>query len=179
VESPDAVAGRTLLLLRHAKSSWDDASLDDFERPLSRRGRDAAPLVGRHIARRGWVPDMAIVSPAARTRQTWDLVAAEFPRRPQLVVDRSIYEAEPGAILAAIRGISDDVATLMVVGHNPGLEQLAWRIAGDGSSAEALKTIRNKYPTGATAVFQLAGTWAHLDETACRLVDFISPRDLG
>ncbi|MBE0695045.1 MAG: histidine phosphatase family protein, partial [Aquamicrobium sp.] len=82
---------RTLLLLRHAKSSWDDPALDDFDRPLARRGREAAPRMGREMARRGWLPDLALVSSSLRTRQTWALVAPELPRDIPASFDDTIY----------------------------------------------------------------------------------------
>lgn len=172
------MAIRTLLLLRHAKSSWDDPSLDDFDRPLARRGREAAPRVGREMARRGLIPQMAIVSPALRTRQTWDLVSAGWPLGPDTTFDPTVYEAEPEAILRAIRAVPDRIQTLLVVGHNPGLEQLSLAIAGDGSNRDAVSSIETKYPTAALAIFHCADTWSRLAGRSCRLVDFITPRSL-
>lgn len=170
---------RTLLLLRHAKSSWDDPACDDFERPLAGRGRRAAPLIGRYMAERGWLPEMAIVSPALRTRQTWDLVAAELPCVPDLAFDETIYEAAPTAILGAVRQVPDRVSTLLVVGHNPGLEGLAEALASPASNEVALQRLASKYPTGALAAFILNTNWAGLDRHTARLTDFITPAELS
>lgn len=172
-------AARTLLLLRHAKSNWDDAALDDFDRPLAGRGREAAPRMGREMARRGWLPEHAIVSPALRTRQTWQLVAAELPDPPQATFDASIYEAAPEAILSAIRRVPDTITTLLVVGHNPGLEDLAALLASPDSDAGAAERLKRKFPTAALARFDVAGEWPHLGAGDARLVDFVSPRELG
>lgn len=168
-----------LLLLRHAKSSRDDASLADFERPLAARGREAAPRIGRELARRGWLPDAALVSPALRTRQTWDLVAAELPARPAAAFPATLYEAAGETLLAAIRQTPAEVEDLILVGHNPGMEDLADALAGSGSAAKALARMREKFPTGALARFAFDGTWAGLDAGSARLSHFIAPKDLG
>ena len=116
---------KKLLLLRHAKSSWDDPALADFDRPLAPRGLEAAPLIGREMARRGWIPQKALVSPALRTRDTWRLAAAEWPVRPEAEFAHSLYEASAQDILAEIRATAKAVTALLIVGHNPGLEELA------------------------------------------------------
>ncbi|TIU39662.1 MAG: histidine phosphatase family protein, partial [Mesorhizobium sp.] len=91
---------RQLLILRHAKSSWDDPKLADFDRPLAPRGQKTAPLIGRELSRRGWLPDLALVSPALRARDTWRLVAQELPKHVSADFAEELYEAEAGAILA-------------------------------------------------------------------------------
>ena len=168
---------RTLLLLRHAKSSWDDPALDDFDRPLAGRGREAAPRMGREMARRGWLPDAALVSPALRTRQTWDLVAAELPHPVPAGFDRSIYEAPAARILAAIRATPDATQTLVVVGHNPDFETLAAQLASPASDAEAMARMRRKFPTAALARLTFEGGWAELGPGGAALADFVTPRD--
>lgn len=168
---------RDLLLLRHAKSSRDDAGLADFDRPLSKRGRRDAPHMGELLAARGWTPDHAIVSPALRTRQTWDLV------RPALGnvatrYDETIYEASPEAILAAIRAAPPGARRLLVIGHNPGLEDLSAILASDRSDAPALAALREKFPTGALARFAVEAEWRNLAGGGGRLTDFVRPKDL-
>lgn len=170
---------KQLLLLRHAKSSWDDASLADFDRPLAPRGREAAPRMGREIARRGWLPALALVSPAARTRETWALVAAEFPARPQDSFPDSLYAASAQTLLTAIRQTPESVGTLLVIGHNPELEELARQIGGDGSDARALARLGEKFPTAALARFKVEGKWAKLDAGSARLTHFLRPKELG
>ncbi len=172
------MADRTLLLLRHAKSGWDDASLDDFGRPLAQRGRKAAPLIGREMARRGWVPDMAIVSSALRTRQTWELVAAELPRTPDVTFDTTIYEARPEAILASIQMVPDRIATLLVVGHNPGMEDLAAMLASPESDPAQLARMAGKFPTAGLACFTYSGSWNRLGKETATLNAFLTPGDL-
>ncbi|MEP4112180.1 MAG: histidine phosphatase family protein [Nitratireductor sp.] len=168
---------RELLLLRHAKSSWDDATLDDAERPLAARGRKAAPVMARAIARRGWIPDLALVSPALRTRQTWALVAAGLPRSVETRLAPEIYEAEPDTILETIRSVPPAIRRLVAVGHNPGLERLTETLAGPDSDADALARLRTKFPTGALARFEVAAQWATLTSGAARLAAFLKPKD--
>lgn len=168
---------KTLLLLRHAKSSRDDAALSDFDRPLAGRGREAAPRMGHEMARRGWLPDIALVSSSVRTRQTWALVAPELPRDIPVSFDETIYEAPAARILAAIGAVPDGVATLLVVGHNPGFETLAALLAGPGSRPEALERMGTKFPTAALARLSFDGDWADLGSGRAALADFLTPRD--
>lgn len=175
---------KTLFLLRHAKSSWDDPTLEDFDRPLAKRGREAAPLMGQEMARRGWLPDLAVVSSSLRTRQTWDLVAPQLSRDIAVTFDETIYEAPAGRILAAIRKVPAQVATLVVVGHNPGFESLAEMLAAPESDREAMAAMRQKFPTGALARFSCAGEqagsgWTELGPGGGVLTDFLTPRGLG
>jgi phosphohistidine phosphatase len=168
---------RELLLLRHAKSSRDDPALADFDRPLSGRGRRDAPRMGALAAARGWRPDHAVVSPALRTRQTWDMA------RPALGnvatrYDDAIYEAAPTAILAAIRAAPPSARRLIVIGHNPGLEDLSAILASDRSAAAALAALREKFPTGALARFEVEAEWRNLAGGGARLADFVRPKDL-
>ena len=170
---------RHLLLLRHAKSSWDDASLADFDRPLASRGREAAPLMGRELVRRGWLPELALVSPAARTRETWALVAAELAHSPPATFAELLYEASAETVLTEVRRTAKNVRVLLLIGHNPGLEDFARLLAGDGSDAKALARLHQKFPTAALARFKFQGTWAGLDAGAARLSHFFGPKDLG
>lgn len=170
---------KTLLLLRHAKSSWDDAGLADFDRPLTPRGIKAAPRMGRELVRRDWLPDAALVSPALRTRQTWDLVAAELPDPPKPGFAKGIYEASADGLLTEIRKAPKKADTLLVLGHNPSLEDFAKQLAGDGSDAAALDRLREKFPTAALARFVFDGGWQELRPGAARLTHFLRPKDLG
>lgn len=170
---------RALLLLRHAKSSWDDPVLADFDRPLAKRGSEAAPCMAMEMAKRGWLPDFALVSPALRTRQTWELVAPELPRDIAASFDETIYEAPAKRILAAVRRTPREVGTLLVVGHNPGLEELASLLAAPGNAPEALEAMRRKFPTAALARLSCPGEWADLGPGGAALTDFLTPRDGG
>lgn len=168
---------KQLLILRHAKSSWDDPALADFDRPLAPRGLKTAPLIGRELSRRGWLPDLALVSPALRTRDTWRLVAQELPQHVQSEFAEEVYEAAPATILARVRQIR--ATNLLVIGHNPGLQQFVLRLAGAGSDESVFKTIEAKFPTAALARFTLDGDWADLAFGGAKLTHCLRPKDLA
>jgi phosphohistidine phosphatase len=168
---------RQLLVLRHAKSSWDDPGLADFDRPLGPRGLKAAPLIGRELAKRGWLPDLALVSPALRTRETWRLVTQELPGPVPVELADTLYEASAAAIMARVRQAK--AASLIVIGHNPGVQDFALRLAGAGSDTTAFKVVKAKFPTAALARFTLEENWADLAFGGVRLTHCIRPTDLG
>jgi phosphohistidine phosphatase len=168
---------KQLLILRHAKSSWDDSELADFDRPLAPRGLKTAPLMGRELARRGWLPDLALVSPALRTRDTWRLVAQELPKSVPAQFAEELYEAAAGAILARVRQAR--AKSLLVIGHNPGLQHFALRLAGAGSDESVFKKIEAKFPTATLARFTLDGDWADLAFGSAKLTHCLRPKDLG
>ena len=167
-----------LLLLRHAKSAWDKSSLADIDRPLAARGREAAPRIGRELAARGWVPDTVLVSPAQRTRETWKLLATELSGHPAPIFIDDLYLARAGRILATLRQSPKKTDTLLMIGHNPGIEDLARRLASDDSDPAALARLHEKFPTAALAHFEFAGAWTDLDFGHARLTHFVRPRDL-
>lgn len=168
---------RQLLILRHGKSSWDDPKLEDFDRPLGPRGLKTAPLMGRELSRRGWLPDLALVSPALRTRDSWRLVSQELPKHVPAEFAEELYEAAPGAILARVRRAK--ATSLIVIGHNPGLQNFALQLAGAGSDAGVFRKIEAKFPTMALARFTVKDGWANLEFGGARLTDFIRPKDLA
>ncbi|MBZ9887070.1 histidine phosphatase family protein [Mesorhizobium sp. BR1-1-3] len=168
---------RQLLLLRHAKSSWDDPDLDDFDRPLAERGSKAARLMGRELAARGWLPDLALVSAALRTRETWRLVAAELPVPPQVAFLKALYDASAADILSQIGQTDASSGSFLVIGHNPGLEQLARQLAGPGSDAKAIARLEEKFPTAALARVVFEGDWFGV--SPARLTHCLRPKDLG
>ncbi|MCI0156281.1 histidine phosphatase family protein [Leifsonia shinshuensis] len=120
---------RTLILLRHAKSDWSGSEAD-IDRPLADRGRAQASLAGRWFAGNAGRIDLAIVSPAQRARETWELVSAEFAQPPLLRVDERVYAASAERLLDVVRDVPDGVRTVVLVGHNPGMEALASSLAG-------------------------------------------------
>lgn len=169
---------RRLILLRHAKSDWPEG-IADLERPLSARGRGAAPLMGRYLAREGLVPDRVLVSPARRTRETWDLVCAEVDGIPQPVSEPRIYEASAARLLGVLREQPDACHTLLLIGHNPGFEGLADTLVQHGSAA-ARGAMEEKFPTGAVAVIDLpVDKWAEIVPETGRLDRFVTPRMLA
>ena len=168
---------KQLLILRHAKSSWDDSALPDFDRPLAPRGLKTAPLMGRELARRGWLPDLVLVSPALRTRDTWRLVSQELPKNVPAQFAEELYEAAAGAILARVRQAR--ATSVLVIGHNPGLQHFALRLAGPGSDESVFKKIEAKFPTAALARFTLDEDWADLAFGSAKLTHCLRPKDLG
>lgn len=168
---------KRLLLLRHAKSAWPQG-VEDHDRPLGERGLRDAPRMGAYIASAGLVPDLALVSPARRTRETWALVEPALGRACPAHFVPSIYEAEASAILEAVREAPDSAASVIVVGHNPGLETLARLLAAEGEAA-ALAALGRKYPTGGLAVIDLpADRWRDVAPSSGILRRFMTPKTL-
>ena len=168
---------KRLLLLRHAKSAWPDG-VEDHDRPLAERGRRDAPRMGAYMASVGIQPDFALVSSAQRTQETWALVAPALAKPCPSRTVPSIYEAEPAAILAAIHAVPDESETLLVIGHNPGFEDLAALLAPEGE-AEALTRLKTKYPTAGLAVMAFdVKTWAEAVSGGGRLEAFVTPKTL-
>ena len=132
---------KQLLLLRHAKSSWDDPELADFDRPLAQRGLNDAQRMGREAAARGWLPQRALVSPAARTSETGEIVSAEWPHIPEVSFREALYAADAGDLLVEAQRTPERIDMLLLLGHNPGLEDLARRLAGDNSEPGALELL--------------------------------------
>jgi len=170
---------KRLLLLRHAKSDRSDGGVDDFDRPLAPRGERAAPVMGRYLQARKLIPDLVLCSSALRARRTWDLVLPELKAAPQVAFRKGLYLAPPSRLLAAVRRTPAAVKTLMLIGHNPGMEGLALRLAG-GGRAKDLAAMAAKFPSGALAVIAFdLGDWAGTAEGAGRLETFIRPKDLA
>jgi len=174
----------TLSLLRHAKSSWEDPALDDYDRPLAKRGQKAAPQVGAALAAMGLRPDLVICSGAVRARQTLALVTEKLGSpTPEVVFDDSVYLATPSTLLARLRRV--DVAAhgalphhVMLVGHNPGLEELALLLAGSGAVDDRAR-MAEKFPTAAVAVFAFnVESWKAIDPGSGRLEHYLTPRQL-
>jgi len=144
-----AVNERTLILLRHSKSDWSGGE-DDLHRPLASRGRRQAPEAGRWLAANIERIDLAVVSPAVRARSTWELVSAELAVPPPTRSDERVYGAAASGLLAVVRELSGEVGTVVLVGHNPGLEDLASTLTGGWVHL----------PTSALAVMDLPGDWS-------------------
>lgn len=167
---------RRLILLRHAKSDRP-AGVADHDRPLNPRGRRAAPAVGAHLAKNGFRPDLALVSTAARTRETWAAMATALGE-PETLWRPEIYEAPAERILGVIRSAPDAAGTVIVVGHNPGLGDLATGLAGDGPR-EVRRRLALEFPTAAYAVIDFdADGWAGIAPGRGRLERFVRPRDI-
>ncbi len=167
--------GRRLVLLRHAKSDWPQVA--DHERPLAKRGRRDAPLVGRWLGTSGYVPDAVVCSTAARARETWELAfpgltAAAPGAAPQVRYEPRVYEATVLGLLMLVREFDPVWRSALIVGHNPGLAELTAGLAGTGAGLPA------GYPTAFAAVLWLPGPWAAATPGEARLLDFIVPAEL-
>ena len=160
---------QTLYLLRHAKSSWKDDSLSDFERPLKSRGRDDAKLVGKTLASEEPRPELIICSPAARTRETLKLVLKKSGLTVEPRFDERIYEASLRDLLQVISEIPDDVSVALMIGHNPGFEELLSYLTGD----------LRRMPTAALAKIKLdVASWKDVRPSEAKLESFITPKEL-
>ena len=169
---------RRLMLLRHAKSDWTAPGARDHERPLSARGREAAPKMGAYMARHALVPDLILASTAARVGETLKHVVPAFARAPKIVEDGRLYEAEADELLAVIKETPQAVHSLLLVGHNPGLAELASLLMASGD-VETRQRLIEKFPTAALAVIDFAlDDWGKLHPKAGRLDRFVVPRAL-
>jgi phosphohistidine phosphatase len=166
---------RRLMLLRHAKSAYPEGVADP-DRPLAERGRKTAPRMGRYLASQQLTPDLAIVSTARRAQETWELTRVAFTRDIGQRDERRIYEASARAILEVVRETAADVRTLLLVGHNPGFEDLALQLIGEAEDAE-LARLKNKYPTAGLAVIDFdVKRWSKVAPGAGKLERFETPR---
>ena len=169
-------AFRQLLLMRHAKSSWDDPRLSDHARPLNPRGRAAAAAMRRMMQDAGLAPDMVLVSSARRTLQTLEALEP-WDETPLVEPMDALYLADPAQMLQVLHGVAETVRSVLVLGHNPGLHDLALLRAGPGEGAQRQR-LGEGFPSGALAEFSVPGSWAGLGEGGARLVLFVTPRDL-
>ncbi|MEU6065168.1 histidine phosphatase family protein [Streptomyces sp. NPDC047082] len=166
---------RRLVVLRHAKSAWPEG-VPDHQRPLAPRGRRDAPAAGRALVEADCLPDLALCSTAVRARQTWELASGQWGTPPPVRHDRRLYAAGAEDLLDVVREVPPEVETLLLVGHNPGLEDLVLDLAGDALD-DALDQVRTKFPTSAIAVLAWHGTgWEALGPGTALLTSVIVPR---
>ncbi len=170
---------RRLILFRHAKSSWDEPSLDDHDRPLAPRGLAAAPRMGAWLAERGYAPDAVLTSTSARTLETWELARAALPGAPDPVVTSRLYHADPATMLAVLRRAPAEARTVAIVGHQPGISGFARKLSG-GRVAPSCARAFKRFPTAAVAVLDFeTPDWGALDWGAGRFHTFATPKELG
>jgi phosphohistidine phosphatase len=168
----------TLLLLRHAKAEKPTPEVSDTDRKLKRRGQVAARAIGRYLAASRLVPERVLCSPAARTRETWEIVAGEFKHPPAPVFDPGLYDFGDGqALLARILAEDSGASPLMLVGHNPSTEELALRLIAPGGDLRRQMEI--KYPTAGLAVLRFAADrWRYIAPGSGEILAFVRPADL-
>jgi phosphohistidine phosphatase len=177
----DAFIMRQLLLLRHAKSSWDRAGTPDRDRPLNQRGQRCAALMRQAMHDLGLAPDVVLVSTARRTMQTLEALEP-WDAMPLVEPMDSLYLASVAELMAALHGVAATVRSVLLIGHNPGLHELALHLAGTptlaGSSKTSEPALVGGFPTAALAEFLIAGAWCDLRQGGGRLVRFLTPRKL-
>jgi phosphohistidine phosphatase len=164
---------RTLYLLRHAKSSWEEATLPDRERPLSSRGRRACRLVAEHLRRVQVTPELVLCSSATRTRETLALIAPGFGRPVEALFEDRLYDASAAELLVRLQTVDESVASLMLIGHNPAIQELARSLV-----CMRAKALEGKFPTGALATLVVTTSWSPLAAGSATLRAFVKPREL-
>jgi len=165
-----------LYLLRHGKSSWEDAGLTDHDRPLNARGRHAAKLVAEHLRRELTPIDLVLCSSARRTRQTLEGIARALGDDVPVEVEHELYGAHCDDLLGRLRRVPTATQSVMLVGHNPAIQELTLSLAQGG---EKLARVQRKYPTGALATLTFERDWHELQPQDAELVAFVTPKDLG
>lgn len=170
---------KTLTLLRHAKSGWDDPVARDFDRPLNPKGQRAAELMGRHMRSTRAHFDHVAASPAVRVVETLDRVEAGYGETIAPTWDKRLYLASAATLLEAIRELPDSAATVLMSGHNPGLEELVLLLVPDREGDSLRDDVERKFPTASVAVLELAiDAWEDVRPGCATLARFVRPRDL-
>ncbi|MEM9010842.1 MAG: histidine phosphatase family protein [Pseudomonadota bacterium] len=169
---------KRIVLLRHAKSSWSDPEMADIERPLNQRGRLTAPMMGAWLADQQIDLDHVVISPARRSRETWERMSRVMERTPKPSVQKALYMADPDTMLKILRAAPKKADTVLIVGHQPGLSAFARKLA-NGSVPGGPKRAFTKFPTGAAAVIDIdAEDWAEADYGGGEFRTFACPKEL-
>jgi len=167
---------KKLFLMRHAKSSWDDPKLDDHERPLTTRGRKAAAGMAGYIRDKKIAPDVILCTSAVRARETLELLRAELPNTPTVKIEPKLYPATSEDLLRRIRRLSPRASSVLVIGHNPAMQELVLSLASRGPE---LDSVRKKFPTSALAILEArVDRWGALAPEGAALVGFVTPKKL-
>ena len=167
---PKRTPMKILLLLRHAKSSWRDEALSDFDRPLNERGKKAAHAIGRYIRKHKMMPDLVLSSPAVRARETTGIITTTAKLTAEIRYDQRIYEADPPRLVQVLSQIENNFCSVLLVGHNPGIEELISLLTGSSQHM----------PTAALAKIRLEGAddWSEISQAKAILELTIKPKDI-
>ena len=169
---------KRVFVLRHAKSDWGDAGLADHDRPLAPRGHRSGELLTRHFHAAHVAPDLVLCSTAVRARETLALVQPALPASTTVSFERRLYGAGPADLIERMQELTDDVGVVMLVGHNPGLEELVLELTGAGDAA-LVERVETKFPTAAFATIDLAvDAWTAVAPGTGTLVAYVTPHDL-
>jgi phosphohistidine phosphatase len=172
------LAAHRLLLWRHAKSSWNNAHLADHDRPLAPRGRRAADVMADHLAAVDPPPALVLCSTALRATATLEPLQDRLPAGTDVRIEGDLYGATAAEIVARLRRVGEAVEAVLVVGHNPGLEDLARGLAAGGDPALVAR-LRAKFPTAALATVSFSGPWTELGSSPAQLDGYVVPADLS
>lgn len=168
----------TLSLMRHAKSDWSGPGMDDFDRPLAPRGREAAPRMGAYMASIGLRPRLILCSEAVRTRQTLECVLPHLGDAPEISIERGLYLASSATMIGRLRRVGADVPHVLMIGHDPGMHETALALSGTGDPV-AMTQLARKFPTAGLAVITFAASmWAEIAPGGGTLLRFVTPRSL-
>jgi phosphohistidine phosphatase len=168
--------GKRLYLLRHAKSSWENPALADHDRPLAARGRRSSRVMAEHLRSQRIAPMLVLCSSSARTRETLERIRASLGERIHVRIEDAIYGATAGDLLDLLHRVAPATESVMVIGHNPSLQELALTLAASGPELERLS---EKFPTAALVTLTFAGDWEELAGGAAKLTAFVTPRELA
>jgi phosphohistidine phosphatase len=168
---------RSVILLRHGKSSWTDPTLADFDRPLAPRGKRASKHIAAYMREKRIRPALVLCSPARRTRETLEAIKPALGKSCSIEFVPELYAASDRHLLEQLHAVPDSISAVMLIGHNPGLQQLARLLASSGTD---LAKLEEKFPTAALATLTVeSDSWAGLRPGAAQLVDYVVPRDLA
>ena len=177
IEQPVTVPLRRLYLLRHAKSSWADTTLDDHDRPLAPRGEKALARLRRYLSAGHVAPTLVLCSSARRAVMTCEGIVAALPADTIVRIDDGLYSASSGQLLDRLRHLDDETAGVLLIGHNPELQSLAASLVGSGDDP-LREQLASAFPTGALVTLKVSGAWADLIPGTAELEDFVVPREL-
>jgi len=169
---------KTLILMRHSKSSWDNSYKDDFDRPLNSRGRENAQMVAKHIHSWGFKPELTLCSSALRCKQTLELIIPYFPKKMHIRYLDELYLAPETAILEIIKSIKLSIDQMLVIGHNPGLSDLSQSlIYSSNKKNDYFET--QQFPTSAASIFEMSiNNWVNFKLSESKIIDFVTPKNL-
>lgn len=169
---------RHLILVRHAKSAWDDASLADHDRPLALRGAKALPRLRGHLAQTTNPPELVLCSTSRRTVDTFEGIQAALSKDTRIETERTFYDASADTLLDRLQRVDSDIDCAMVIGHNPAVQELAMLLVGVGDH-DMRARLRAKLPTGAAVTLSFEGAWGDLGAGMSRLDDLFVPRPMS
>ncbi len=165
---------RHLHVLRHAKSSWDDAGLEDHDRPLAPRGQRAVKLLAQYVEAHQLHPAQVLCSTARRAIETLEGVSPGG----EAMIERGLYDAGATELVERLKRVPTETPSVMVIGHNPTLQMLVLRLAGDNGDSDDIAMVRRKFPTGALATLSFECQWSELSPGSAALVGLVRPKDL-